>query len=218
MAAVDFITELILRKLKMYHSRPSYIFDEKIYEIPNHESTNIILLERTPLLSNLMAILLNEEINEDDFMIYSNHLIASIWETCLQELDHHQMTNVLSNPICGICITLSGTSRAPSLSEMIKNVEFGEIFIQINSQTDEINSYQYEIPTPVQTSKVILIHTILTTSTPALMAIQILMDHHISQENIILLTLIATKYAILPISHFYSKIRILIVHTLSDTY
>jgi uridine kinase len=72
-------------------------------------------------------------------------------------------------------------------------VRIGKILIQTNTETGEAELYYLRLPDNIQNYHVMVMDATVATGAAAMMAIRILLDHDVPEENIFLLSLLMAK-------------------------
>ena len=70
--------------------------------------------------------------------------------------------------------------------DVCKDVRIGKILIQTNVVTGEPELYYLKLPENIKNYRIILMDSAVATGAAALMAIRVLMDHDVPEENITL--------------------------------
>ncbi|PIK32998.1 hypothetical protein BSL78_30190, partial [Apostichopus japonicus] len=81
----------------------------------------------------------------------------------------------------------------PALCEVCKDIRLGKILIQTNLETEEPELHYLRLPKDIHKDFVILMDATVATGAAAMMAIRVLLDHDVPQENIMLLSLIMAE-------------------------
>jgi len=91
-----------------------------------------------------------------------------------------------------------------ALAEVCKDIRIGKILIQTNEKTGEPELYYLRLPSDIQDYHVMLMDATVATGAAAMMAIRILLDHDVKEENIMLLSLLMAESgkwtSIIPVS------------------
>jgi uridine kinase len=103
----------------------------------------------------------------------------------------------------------AGETMEKSLRGVIRNCKIGKILIQNNQITNEPELHYLRFPKAISEYKVILMDAIVTTGAAAIMAIRVLLDHDLREENITLLSLMMTEAASYSIAYAFPKVRMI---------
>ena len=80
-----------------------------------------------------------------------------------------------------------------ALSEVCKDIRIGKILIQTNWDTGEPELYYLRLPPDIKDYQVILMDATVATGAAAMMAIRVLLDHDVPEQNINLVSLLMAE-------------------------
>lgn len=112
-----------------------------------------------------------------------------------------------SNRICGVSILRAGETMEQAVSEVCKNIRIGKILIQTNQQTGEPELYYLRLPKDIKDYRVILMDATVATGAAGIMAIRVLLDHDVPEENIMLVSLLMAEIGVHSIAYAFPKVR-----------
>lgn len=102
--------------------------------------------------------------------------------------------------LCGVSILRSGASLEKGLRRVVRDVPVGSVLIQSDAKTGEPLLYQVALPEVLTTSfesaaksTVLLLDSQIGTGAAALMAVRILLDHGVKEENIVFCCILVSK-------------------------
>uniref|UniRef100_A0A1I7WMK1 Uridine kinase n=1 Tax=Heterorhabditis bacteriophora TaxID=37862 RepID=A0A1I7WMK1_HETBA len=113
--------------------------------------------------------------------------------------------------ICGVAIMRAGETMENSLRAIVKDCKMGKILIQTNEQTMEPELYYLRLPKDIDNYKVMLMDATVATGNmkfigaAAMMAIRILLDHDVPEENIYLLSLLMSEPGVHALAYAFPK-------------
>ena len=84
----------------------------------------------------------------------------------------------------------AGETMEQALSEVCKDVRIGKILIQNNIDTGEPELYYLRLPRDIKDYLVILMDATVATGAAAMMAIRVLLDHDVPEQNILVVSLL----------------------------
>lgn len=116
-----------------------------------------------------------------------------------------------SKKICGVSILRAGETMEQAICDVCKDIRIGKILIQTNQNTDEPELYYLRLPKDIKDYKVILMDATVATGAAAMMAIRVLLDHDVPEDNIILSSLLMAEIGVHSIAYAFPKVNILIV-------
>jgi uridine kinase len=115
--------------------------------------------------------------------------------------------------LCGVSILRAGECLEPALSEVCKHIRLGKILIQTNLDTGEpevafpilfihpcygafhpvYQLHYLRLPKDIKENHIMLMDATVATGAAAMMAIRILLDHDVPEENILLVSLLMAE-------------------------
>jgi len=111
--------------------------------------------------------------------------------------------------ICGIAIMRAGETLEKPLRQVVKDCKIGKILIQNNQITNEPELHYLRFPKSVDGYKVMLMDAIITSGAASIMAIRILLDHDVREDQITLLSLMSSEQGVHSIAYAFPKVRII---------
>ncbi|KAH6565285.1 hypothetical protein BASA60_009969 [Batrachochytrium salamandrivorans] len=179
----------------------------------------IDLLDQRPQLRALHTIIRDKNTSRDDFVFYSERVSSLVIERALSELpfiDLNILTptgiayhgKALSDSVCSVSMIRGGASIQQALRQAVKDIPLGQILIQTDPKTGEPQLHSFHLPKDIAQRHVILGDAQIATGAAAMMAIRVLIEHHISQERIIFVTIIASPVGIQSIIRAFPGVRI----------
>eukprot|EP00795_Rhopilema_esculentum_P007854 gene7854-13732_t len=191
---------------------------------------NLHIVEDTPQHRGLQAIIRDKNCARDDFVFYSQRLMRILIEKAMSLLPFksHICTTVHGSKyngvrfagagICGVSILRAGEALEDALVSVSKDAKIGKILIQTNKDTDEPELHYLRLPKDIRRDHVILMDATVASgaaefdnssvSSTALMAIRILLDHEVKEENIMFVSLIMGKAGVHSIAFAFPKVKI----------
>ncbi|CAH3161870.1 unnamed protein product [Porites lobata] len=227
--------DLIVRHVRTQLEQRGFNFREKLRYAHQGQPLpcSLSILESTPQVRGLHAIIRNEATSRDDFIFYSKRLMRILIEHALSHLPFkkHVVTSMegttyegrkfAGKRLCGVSILRAGETMEPALESVCKDVRIGKILIQTNEETFEPELHYYRLPKGISEDHVILMDATLATGAAALMAIRVLLDHDVREENILFLSLIAAESGVHTIAYAYPNVKIItaaVDHEVNDKY
>ncbi|KAI5637522.1 uracil phosphoribosyltransferase domain-containing protein [Phthorimaea operculella] len=93
--------------------------------------------------------------------------------------------------------------------DVCKDIRIGKILIQTNQQTDEPELYYLRLPKDIKDYRVILMDATVATGAAAIMAIRVLLDHDVPEENISLVSLLMAEIGVHSIAYAFPQVKII---------
>ncbi|XP_065185040.1 uridine-cytidine kinase-like 1 [Sycon ciliatum] len=180
---------------------------------------SVCVLESTNQVRGLHTIIRNQATRRDEFIFYSKRLMRLLLEKVLTFLPFTdkdmQLGEGASYPgkefngkVCGVSILRAGETMEPALQSVCRNVELGKILIQTSEESGEPELHYYRLPDDVADSFVVLMDATLATGAAALMAIRVLLDHGVQQENLVFASLIAAEQGVHNVAYAFPKVQV----------
>ncbi|KAL7413389.1 armadillo/beta-catenin/plakoglobin [Mrakia frigida] len=188
---------------------------------------NLVRLEQTSGLSVLVTFLRDRETNRDDFIQFSDRLATLVVEKALSLLPYRDqpVTTPLdletigkaldvSSDVIGVSVARSGGPLEKGLRRVVADARLGSLLIHNDEKTQEPLLYNTTLPAVLKSARtaekswVLLLDSQIGTGASALMAIRVLLDHHVPENQILFLTFIVTPQAIETLRRAFPLVRI----------
>ena len=188
---------------------------------------NVTIIEETNQVKVIKTILLNKETKNDIFSFYFDRIASILINESLNFVRYvsgdsigktiETPINVKINPtdvffqlneIIAVSIIRSGDCFIKSLRRTIPAAKIGKLLIQTDSRTGEPQLHTEKLPIITKNSQVLLFDAQTISGAASIMAIKILLDHNVDENNIILVNYTTTELAIKRIFHAFPKIKI----------
>ncbi|XP_018353927.1 PREDICTED: uridine-cytidine kinase-like 1 isoform X1 [Trachymyrmex septentrionalis] len=182
--------------------------------------SSLYLLPDTPQIKGLHTFIRNKETYRDEFIFYSKRLIRLVIEYALSLLPFEDVTvetpqGVLyggkrgaTDKICGVSILRAGETMEQAVRDVCKDIRIGKILIQTNQQTGEPELYYLRLPKDIKDYRVILMDATVATGAAAIMAIRVLLDHDVAEENVLLASLLMAESGVHSIAYAFPRVKI----------
>ncbi|CDW54832.1 uridine cytidine kinase 1 1 [Trichuris trichiura] len=178
------------------------------------------LLKQGPQIRGLHALIRNRKATRCEFIFYSNRLMRLLIEHSLSLLPFEEC--IVETPqgtryrgkrrkekrICGISILRAGETMETALREVVKDCIISKILIQTNPQTLEPELYYLTLPKDIHLYQILLMDATVATGAAAMMAIRILLDHDVPEENITLMALLMAEGGVQSVAYAFPKVRL----------
>jgi len=180
----------------------------------------LCVLPSTPQIKGMHTFIRSIETPRDEFIFYSKRLIRLLIEYALSNLPFkdtivetpqgalYRGKRLSVNKICGVSILRAGETMEQALNEVCKDIRIGKILIQTNEKTGEPELYYLRFPTDIKNYHVMLMDATVATGAASMMALRILLDHDVPEENIMLLSLLMAESGVQSIAYAFPKVKI----------
>ncbi|KAJ1529518.1 hypothetical protein ONE63_006291 [Megalurothrips usitatus] len=178
------------------------------------------LLPSTPQICGLHTFIRNKETPRDEFIFYSKRLIRLVIEYALSLLPFKEVIvetpqgvlyegkRCASEKICGVSILRAGETMEQAVCDVCKDIRIGKILIQTNFDTGEPELYYLRLPKDIKDYKVVLMDATVATGAAAMMAIRVLLDHDVLEENILVVSLLMAESGVHSIAYAFPNVQI----------
>jgi len=164
------------------------------------------VLERTDQISELQTIMRNKSTSRSDFKFVADRLIRMVIEEGLNQLPYSDCS--VTTPTgchydglrynkgnCGVSIVRSGEAMEKALQDCCRSMRIGKILVDSDSDTHEAHVVFAKFPDDIASRKVLLLYPIMSSGNKVCKAVQVLKDHNVPEDNIILINLFCTPVA-----------------------
>ncbi|XP_066274744.1 uridine-cytidine kinase-like 1 [Branchiostoma lanceolatum] len=183
--------------------------------------SSLHVLESTPQVRGMHTIIRNRETNRDEFIFYSKRLMRLLIEQAMAMLPFK--TVKVKTPqgstyegmrfnwkrLCGVSILRAGETMEPALCAVCKDIRLGKILIQTNLSTGEPELHYLRLPKNISEDHVFLMDATVSTGAAAIMAIRVLLDHDVQEENIFFLSMLMAESGVQSVAYAFPKVKIL---------
>ncbi|XP_024937099.1 uridine-cytidine kinase-like 1 isoform X2 [Cephus cinctus] len=182
--------------------------------------SSLYLLPDTPQIKGLHTFIRNKYTYRDEFIFYSKRLIRLVIEYALSLLPFKEIVVETSqggvyhgkrgatDKICGVSILRAGETMEQAVCDVCKDIRIGKILIQTNLQTGEPELYYLRLPKDIKDYRVILMDATVATGAAAMMAIRVLLDHDVAEDNILLVSLLMAESGVHTIAYAFPQVKI----------
>ena len=96
---------------------------------------------------------------------------------------------------CGVSIVRSGEAMEKALQECCRSMRIGKILVDSDSETHEAHVVFAKFPDDIASRKVLLLYPIMRSGNKVCKAVQVLKEHNVPEEHVILINLFCTPMA-----------------------
>uniref|UniRef100_A0AAR2M0I4 Uridine-cytidine kinase n=1 Tax=Pygocentrus nattereri TaxID=42514 RepID=A0AAR2M0I4_PYGNA len=172
------------------------------------------VMESTPQVRGLHTIIRNKDTSRDEFIFYSKRLMRLLIEHALSFLPSKVTLScvcvcVSVCQITGVSVLRAGETMEPALRAVCKDVRIGKILIQTNLDSGEPELHYLRLPKDISEDHVILMDSTVSTGAAAMMAIRVLLDHDVQEENILLVSLLMAELGVHSVAYAFPRVKII---------
>lgn len=171
-------------------------------------------------VKELQTIIRDKNTTRSDFKFYADRLIRLVVEEGLNQLPYSEST--ITTPTgcpykglqfvrgnCGVAIVRSGEAMEQGLRSCCRSIRLGKILVESDLDTHEAKVVYAKFPEDICQRKVLLMYPIMSSGNTVIKAVNVLQEHAVEEENIILLNLFSTPSAASCITTAFPKMQIL---------
>lgn len=180
---------------------------------------NLIRLQVTNQIKELQTVIRDRNTCRSDFRFYADRLIRMIVEEGLNQLPYQK--HVVTAPTgcqyeglrfeegnCGVSIIRSGEAMEKGLRECCRSICIGKILITSNEETQQAKVLYANLPVDIAKRKVLLMSPILRTGDSIVKAIEVLLNNHVQEKKIVVLTVFTTPQGVKFVLNRFPEVRV----------
>lgn len=211
----------ITKMISEFHAsqRVVSILDSIGCKVPDY-GPNFKILTSNDQLKALQTILRDRNTSRNDFKFYADRLIRLVIEESLNQLPFTD--TVVTTPTgstynglnyqkgnIGVSIVRSGEAMEQGLRDCCRSIRIGKILVESDAETHEATVVYARFPDDIQDRKVLLMYPIMSTGNTVIKAVNVLKEHDVIEDNIILSNLFCTPHAVQSIVSAFPQMKIL---------
>lgn len=189
-------------------------------DLPLQLPRTLTVVPQTPQVRGLHTFIRDRKTPRDEFNFYSDRLMRILIENAMNFMPFKDATvttptnekfNGKRNTahICGVTIMRAGETMEHALRAVVKDCKMGKILIQTNEKTMEPELFYLRLPKNIHQYKILLMDATVATGAAAMMAIRVLLDHDVVEENILLLSLLMAGTGVHSLAYAFPKVALL---------
>lgn len=193
-------------------------------------SENVIILDHTNQIRGINSLLMSTELSGEDFIFYFDRLAVMLIERASNAGVHFAPCKV-STPVPGktyrglriagemsaVAILRGGSCLETALKRVVPDCRTGRVLIQSNVRTGEPELHFYKLVDNISEHQcVMLLDSQMSSGGAALMAVRVLLDHGVKEENIIFVTYMAGKMGLNRLTNVYTGIKVVVCRIVED--
>jgi len=166
----------------------------------------------------MQSILRDRTTTRSNFVFYSDRLASLLIEFALSHLPYKE--KIVETPtgapyrgvdfsckICAVSVLRAGTVLESPLRSICKGIRIGKILIQ-SDEHKKPRLFYIKLPKDFGGRHILLLDPTLASGASSQMAIRVLLDHGVPEENIIFVTVIAAPIGLHLLSYSFPKVTI----------
>ncbi|XP_020491240.1 uridine-cytidine kinase-like 1a isoform X1 [Labrus bergylta] len=219
MVAIDLIVQHVHSQLEERELSVRALLASAQQNQPLPQTLNV--LESTPQVRGLHTIIRNKETSRDEFIFYSKRLMRLLIEHALTFLpsqscvvqtpqgQEYEGRSYNGKGITGVSVLRAGETMEPALRAVCKDVRIGKILIQTNLDSGEPELHYLRLPKDISEDHVILMDSTVSTGAAAMMAVRVLLDHEVQEDQIVLVSLLMAELGVHSVAYAFPKVKII---------
>uniref|UniRef100_A0A8R1TTV8 Uridine kinase n=1 Tax=Onchocerca volvulus TaxID=6282 RepID=A0A8R1TTV8_ONCVO len=216
--------DLIVKQVKTQLAERGYDASKNPYsqragmvqkDLPLQLPRTLTVVPQTPQVRGLHTFIRDRRTPRDEFNFYSDRLMRILIENAMNFMPFADATVTTfvgkrnTAQICGVTIMRAGETMEHALRAVVKDCKMGKILIQTNEKTMEPELFYLRLPKNIHRYKVLLMDATVATGAAAMMAIRVLLDHDVLEENILLLSLLMAGTGVHSLAYAFPKVNLL---------
>ncbi|OAA68331.1 uridine kinase [Niveomyces insectorum RCEF 264] len=191
-------------------------------------SDRVVFLPETPQLRGMSTIIHDVATSSEDFIFYFDRLAALLVELALNNARFVEFT--VETPlgrsyhglrqrgrISAVVLERGGAALETGLQRVIPDCGIGHILIESNVRTGEPELRYQKLARDIgQHGTVLLLDAQMSSGGSALMAVQVLLDHGVAQNRIVLATYSAGRMGLRRLTSCFPGIAVVVCHLVPD--
>ncbi|EOO03840.1 putative uridine kinase protein [Phaeoacremonium minimum UCRPA7] len=222
---VQFIEQKLLEKSKHHRAALTRLELEAQTE---SLSDKVVILDPTPQLRGMNTIIQDIDTSSEDFIFYFDRLAALVVEQALNNVVFRSTT--ISTPagyryngvraageVSAVILLRGGAAFETGLRRVIPDCRSGRVLIQSNIRTGEPELHYNELPSDIAKHESVLVFDAqMSSGGSALMAVQVLVDHGVSQDRIVFATYSAGRMGLHRLTKVFPEITVVVCNVVQD--
>lgn len=181
---------------------------------------NLKLLAANDQVKELQTILRDRNTSRSDFKFYADRLIRLVIEESLNQLPFTDCkvttpTGATYNGLkyrsgnCGVSIVRSGEAMEQGLRDCCRSIRIGKILVESDVDTHVARVVYARFPEDISKRQVLVMYPIMSTGNTVTQAVNVLKEHGVKEDCIILSNLFCTPLAVRTVVDSFPKMKIL---------
>lgn len=124
---------------------------------------------------------------------------------------------VSSGAVSAVVILRAGSTMENGLRRVVPDCRTGRLLIQSNIRNGEPELHYLKLPEDIQSHQsVMLLDPQMSSGGAALMAVQVLVDHGVAEENIIFVTYLAGRMGLNRLTSVFPEVKVVVCKIVPD--
>lgn len=222
---VQFIEQKLLEKSRHHRAALTRL---ELEAQSKQLSRKVTVLAETPQLEGMNTIIHDIDTSSEDFIFYFDRLAALLIEQALNNVSFASTTVTTPGGYkyhglrpCGkvsaVILVRGGAALETGLHRVIPDCRTGRVLIQGNLRTGEPELHYLKLPHDIdQDEAVLLLDAQMSSGGSALMAVQVLVDHGVKLDRIVLATYSAGRMGLYRLTNVFPDIAVVVGSVVPD--
>ncbi|TKA61336.1 hypothetical protein B0A49_07772 [Cryomyces minteri] len=191
-------------------------------------SRNVLVLQQTPQVVGIHTLLMGGDVEREDFIFYFDRIAALLIERATECMHYEPQT--VETPIgktyaglrqigetSAVVVLRGGSVLETGLKRVIPDCRTGRMLIQTSWRTGEPELHYRKLPDDIAThERVLLLDPQMSSGGAALMAVRVLVDHGVPEENIVFVTYYAGKLGVNRMMSVFPGMKVVVGRVVED--
>ncbi|KAJ4294739.1 Uridine kinase [Collariella sp. IMI 366227] len=191
-------------------------------------SNKVHVMKQTSQMRGMNTIIHDIDTSSEDFIFYFDRLTALLVEQALNNIPFVS-TDIVTpqkrtypglrakGEVSAVIVLRGGAALEAGLHRAITDCKTGRVLIQSNVRTGEPELHYLALPEDIQNHEaVLLMDAQMSSGGSALMAVQVLVDHGVKAERIVLVTYSAGRLGLHRLTKVFPEISVVVGHLVQD--
>ncbi|KAK4097020.1 uridine kinase [Parathielavia hyrcaniae] len=191
-------------------------------------SDNVVVMSQTSQMRGMNTIIHNIDTSSEDFIFYFDRLSALLVEQAFNKIPFTPSAIPTPNgqtypglrpkgQVSAVIVLRGGAALEAGLHRCLTDCKTGRVLIQSNVRTGEPELHYLVLPDDMASHEaVLLLDAQMSSGGSALMAVQVLVDHGVKAERIVLVTYSAGRLGLHRLTKVFPEITVVVGQVVQD--
>ncbi|RYP34644.1 hypothetical protein DL767_004204 [Monosporascus sp. MG133] len=191
-------------------------------------SYRVTVLKETPQVIGMNTLIQDMDTSSEDFIFYFDRFACLLIEQALNKVHfkelmvetptgHEYQGLTPKGEVSAVIVLRGGAAFEGGLKRVIPDCRTGRLLIQSNVRTGEPELHYLKLPKDIEThDSVLLLDAQMSSGGSALMAVQVLVDHGVPQDRIVVATYSSGKVGLHRLTKVFPDVTIVVGNLGSD--
>ncbi|KAL8352355.1 hypothetical protein RB601_002591 [Gaeumannomyces tritici] len=223
---VQYVEQKLLEKSKQHRAALTRL---ELESQASPLSDRVVFLEQTPQMRGMDTILHDIDTPSEEFIFYFDRISTLLIERALENVMFQEAS--VTTPqghtyrglrargdVSAIVLERGGAALETGLKRVIPDCRMGHVVIESNVRTGEPELKYQKLPRDIDSrcSNVLLLDAHMSSGGSALMAVQVLLDHGVPQDRIVLATYSAGRMGLHRLTTVFPDITVVVCKLVND--